>query len=370
MNRPPREPQRDRRAAAGRARLFASLGLLAGVLAGAPLSPPPAAAEFADAEVLQVLTTDQPRDKAIRRGLEYLRKSQRPDGAYGQPYATANSSLALMAHFAAGYTLEDQQYGEGLRRGVAAVLAHQDDDGYFGRHDGSNMYGHGIAALMLAEAVGMTRDDDLEEKMRRALERAVRVTINAALIRKRPGHEGGWRYQPTQEDSDLSLSGWQLMSLHAVQQVGVPVPEKIITAAVNYAKRLTTLDGKVGYASRGEDRPALRGLALLCFAIAGDLKAPEVTAVADKILADPIRWEGEYFSYRAYYDAVGMARAAPDHWQLYAARLEDVLLKHQQDDGSWDSPGPEVGRAGYVYVSSMAILALTVQRHVLPAYQR
>jgi hypothetical protein len=333
-------------------------------------SPASAGAELADQEILHVLTTDQPRDKAIRRGLEFLRKSQRSDGAFGSQYPTAVSSLAIMAHFAAGHTLEDQQYGEVLRRGIAAVLVRQDEDGYFGRQDGSNMYGHGITALMLAEAVGMTRDDELEERMRRALERAVKVIVNAALIRKRPGHEGGWRYQPTQEDSDLSLSGWQLMALHAVQQVGMPVPESVITGAVNYAKRLTTSDGKVGYAARGEDRPALRGLALLCFAVAGELQAPEVSAVVEKTLSDPIRWEGEYFFYRAYYDAVGLARAAPDVWPAYAVRLQDVLLKHQQEDGAWDSPGAEAGRAGHVYVTSMAILALTVQRHVLPAYQR
>jgi hypothetical protein len=328
------------------------------------------AAELTDQEVLQTLTTEHPRDKAIKRGLEFLRNSQSPEGFFGDKYPTAVSSLAIMAHFAAGYTLEDRQYGSNLVRSLNAVLACQDEDGYFGRHDGSNMYGHGIAAFMLAEALGMTKSDDLEEKIRRALDKAVKVTVNAALIKKQPGHEGGWRYQPNQQDSDLSLSGWQLLSLHAAQQVGIPVPEKVITAAVDYAKRLITPEGKVGYSSRGEDRPALRGLALLCLAVAKEEKGPEAKAVVNRILGDPIKWEGEYFFYRAYYDAVGLARTMPEVWKDYAPKLEGLLIQKQNQDGSWDSPGPEVSRAGPAYVTSMGVLALTVQRHLLPAYQR
>jgi len=328
------------------------------------------AADLSDAEILKILTTDPPRDKAIRRGLEFVRRAQRANGLFGDKFATANSSLAVMAHFAAGHTLEDQQHGALLRRGVSAVLAQQDEDGYFGKKDGSNMYGHGITALMLAEAIGMTRDDELEERMHRALQRAVKVTVNAARVKKPAPHAGGWRYSPTEEASDLSLSGWQLMSLHAVQQVGMPVPDEVIQAAVAYARRLTTADGKVGYQQRGDDRPALRGLALLCFVIGGEDKAAEVNAVTQRIVKDPIRWEGEYLLYRAYYDAVGLSRGAPDTWRDYAPKLESLLLERQREDGSWGAPGGEADRAGTVYTTSMAVLALAVQRHVLPAYQR
>ena len=327
-------------------------------------------ADLSDEALLKALTTDPPRDKAIRRGLEFLRKSQRPNGTFGEKFPTANTGLAVMAHFAAGHTLEDAQHGAVLRRGVSAMLARQDEDGYFGKGDSSNMYGHGIAALMLAEAIGMTRDDDLEDRLHRALQQAVRVTVNAAQVKKRPGAEGGWRYAPNAEDSDLSLSGWQLMSLHAVQQVGMPVPEKVIRDAVDYAKRLTTSEGRVGYEKRGDDRPALRGLALLCFAIGHQEHAREVTAVTRRILNDPLRWEGEYLLYRAYYDAVGLSRAAPQVWADYAPKLEKLLLDHQRDDGSWGSPSGELDRAGPVYTTTMAVLALAVQRHVLPAYQR
>ena len=329
------------------------------------------AAEWSDQDVLKILTTEQPRDRAIRRGLEFLRKLQKPDGAVGDRYPTALSSLALMAHLAAGHVLEDQEHGPWLKRALNYVLARQDESGYFGRGDGSNMYGHGIATLMLAEAMGLARDDELEDRVRQSLERAVKVTVGAAQVRKQPGHEGGWRYQPNADDSDLSLSGWQLMSLHATEQVGLTVPEGLIKAAVNYAKGLTTPDGSVGYQRLGEDKPALRGLALLCLAIGHQEKDSHLAAIVARIESDPIAWNGDRFFYRTYYDAVGLSRAAPEAWERYAPGLESVLIEHQRNDGSWGSPGGgEDENAGPVYRASMAVLALTVDRHVLPAYQR
>ena len=59
--------------------------------------------------------------------------------------------------------------------------------------------------------------------------------IEAAIHQSCRGEDvyivGGWRYTPDATDSDLSLSGWQLMSLHAAQQVGVEVPSGVIDGA-------------------------------------------------------------------------------------------------------------------------------------------
>jgi hypothetical protein len=349
--------------------------LFGGLLAAAALLAVAAVAahgaELSDQEVIQILTTEQPRDRAIRRALAYLRGQQGRDGSVGKQVRTAMTSLAVMAHLAAGVTPDDPEFGEWIHKSLQFVLAQQDENGYFGQVDGSRMYGHGITTLMLAEALGMTRDEDLEEHIRVSLERAVAVTVNAAKVRKAPGHEGGWRYQPGEDRSDLSLSGWQLMSLHATQQVGITVPEDVIKGAVAYAKRLTTADGKVGYDNQGEDHPALRGLALLSLMIGHLQDAPELQRVVARINGDPISWQGQWFFYRVYYDAVGMSRAAPEQWEAYGKLIERMLVEHQNQDGSWPvPPGCNEGDQGTVYAASMAVLALAVNRHVLPAYQR
>jgi hypothetical protein len=329
------------------------------------------AAELSDRQVVEILGSDAPRDVAIRKGLEFLRARQRADGSLADHLPSALTSLAAMAHLAAGITPEDAQHGPWLRRSLEYVLGKQDDNGYFGSRDGSRMYGHGITTLMLAEALGMCRDEELDERIRSALERAVAVTVRAAEVKKEPFFQGGWRYTPEDPASDLSLSGWQLMSLHAAQQVGIAVPEATITGAVEFAKRLTTTDGKVGYDHAGDDHPALRGLSILCFALVHQEQSGEVARIAARIQADPLQWQGAWFFYRAYYDAIGMSRGPSDQWDAYAPILEKVLIEHQNPDGSWPNPpGDDEGAQGPVYMTSMAVLALAVQRHVLPAYQR
>jgi len=334
---------------------------------GAPIF----AGEPSDQEVLKTLTTDQPRDKAVRKGLEFIRQNQKPTGAVGEKYPTALSAMAVMAHLAAGHPPADKQYGPWIRKSINYVLSKQNADGYFGEADGSRMYGHGLCTLMLAEALGMPRDDEVDENIRKALKKAVQVTINAALIKKAPEHAGGWRYTPDATDSDLSLSGWQLMGLHATQQVGIPVPESVINGAVEYTKKMVSEDGKVGYQNPNDEHPALRGLALLALVIGHQEKLPVVKKIADRIWADPIAWQGNHFYYRVYYDAVGISRALPDEWQKYLPKYEAVLLPHQKDDGSFDtSVDGEAKDAGPIYTTSMAVMALAVERHVLPAYQR
>ena len=344
---------------------------LLAVIAVVLLAVPAIAAEASDQQVIDLLAVERPRDVAVRRALTSLRSAQTPDGAVGDLYPIALSALSLLAHLAAGHTPDDLAHGAWMRRSLNYVLAQQGEDGYFGHADGSRMYGHGIVTLMLAETLGMCRDDELDERVRASLVRAAAVTITAAQVAKGELHRGGWRYLPHENTSDLSLSGWQLMSLHATEQVGIAVPPTVIAEAVAYARRLTSPDGMVGYDNPGEDHAALRGTAMLSLAIGGQGDAPEVARIADRIRGDPIAWQGPWFFYRCYYDAVGLARAAPAVWETYAPGLEAVLVDHQSADGTWPTPpGDNEGGYGSVYRTAMAVLALAVNRNVLPAYQR
>ena len=332
---------------------------------------PNASADPTDQQVLKTLATDQPRDKAVRRALEYLRHRQQGDGAVGDHFPTALTSMAIMAHFAAGHPPADKEFGPWLRKSINFVISEQNTDGYFGASDGSRMYGHGVCTLMLAEALGMPRDDDMDETIRKALKKAIRVTINAALVPKSSKHAGGWRYTPDSTDSDTSLSAWQIMGLHATQQVGIPVPENVMNNAVAYIRSMVDDEGRVAYMNYGEDHPALRGLALLVLVIGHQDKNPVLHRIADRIVSDPLSWTGDRFYYRAYYDAVGLSRAFPEEWEKYLLKYEPVLLAHQLTNGSFDSAGDnEASGAGPIYSTSMAVMALAVQRHVLPAYQR
>lgn len=319
-----------------------------------------------DEAILKTLTTITPRDTAISSGLVWLRTQVKADGSLAEgENRIALTSLGLMAHLATGITPKHREHGPFLVKGLNWVLDQQDSTGYFGKNDNSRMYGHGITTLLLSQALGMTSEPALEERLRQAVDKAILLTVAAAKVNKSEGHRGGWRYHPSSGDSDLSLSGWQFLSLHAAQNIGLSVDPKVITAATGYVQSCITKEGVVSYTPKTAESPALRGLALVCLVATGADEDPRLSKVVERIKSDPITWGCPHFFYRAYYDSVGLSRKDPESWNAYRGTLENALLPRQQADGSW--PHSE---AGPIYTTSMAVLALAVERHLLPAYQR
>src|SRR6185295_4190924 len=109
-------------------------------------------------------------DLAIKRAVGFLLTQQDKDGAIQSQYNWANrtamTALTLMAMAAVGHQpADDTPQGAAMKRGLAFVLRpeNQDVDGYFGGHDGSRMYGHGITTLMLAELLGMGADSSQDK---------------------------------------------------------------------------------------------------------------------------------------------------------------------------------------------------------------
>lgn len=311
------------------------------------------------------------RDLAMTRGLTWLRQQQQADGRMAETFPTALTALAILAHGAAGIQPDDALHGPGLRRALRFILAGQQNDGYFGRVDASRMYGHGIATLCLTQVLGMTGDEDLEERLRESLHRAVAVTVAAARIPKDAAHAGGWHYEPNATASDMSLTGWQLTSLHAARSIGMAIPDDVVQNALRYVRRLTSHDGNVGYNGADQDRPALRGMACLAFAHAGRHDDPLVDIILRRMVETDPGWSGEWWYYRAFYDASALSRIAPERWRSVGPRLVTTLTGHQNADGSFQvPPGGNEAASGPVYATAMALLVLATDRHLLPANQR
>jgi hypothetical protein len=106
---------------------------------------------------------------------------------------------------------------------LVRLAAQANGGGYLGG-EGSRMYGHSLACLALANALGATRDDDLDERLRLTLTRGIAVTVTAARVAKPADQRGGWHYEPDSGASDLSVTGWQLASLYAARRAGLPSP--------------------------------------------------------------------------------------------------------------------------------------------------
>ena len=162
------------------------------------------------------------------------------------------------------------------------------------------------------------------------------------------------------------------MSLHATQQVGIPVPENVIRGAVDYTKKMVGPDGKVGYQNPNEDHPALRGpsAAGLCHRPRGETAGGEEDRWSG---SGPTPSPGKAATSITALTTTPWASAAPlpEEWEKYLPKYEAVLLPLQKEDGSFDtSVDGEAQDGGPIYTTSMAVMALAVQRHVLPAYQR
>jgi hypothetical protein len=233
------------------------------------------------------------------------------------------------------------------------------------------MYCHGISTLMLAEVVGMTPDPALADEVRAALSRAVDLIVKAQDLPKDPNNAGGWRYQPTSRDSDISVSGWQVMALRAAKSAGCAVPSDNIDRAIDYLKQCAVKrQGGFGYQpGHGPNNPRT-GTGILALEICGEHLTPEAVAGAEYLLKHPPRWSSEYFFYEVYYCSQAMFQMGDKYFQVYYPKLATILLDHQEKDGSWLSGDGNDRSGGRNYCTAMAVLALAVEYRYLPIYQR
>jgi hypothetical protein len=323
-----------------------------------------------EAAVIRKIQERGPRDVAIEKAVAFMISQQGKDGGFGDKHRNAITGLTVMALMAAGHTPDSPQHGPAIRNALNFVLSQMRNDGYMGHSDNSRMYGHGICTLMLTEAAGMTKDDTLEKRLVEACRRAVQLILKAQAIKKAGAHNGGWRYEPASADSDLSLTGWQTMSLRSAKNIGIEVPSTAIQAAVNYIRAMSK-EGEFSY-DGGGPTPNLRGIGLLALPVCGVYNAPELAKATAQMFKDPPKWQGPWFYYRTYYAAVGMYQMGDDAWNRFYPILDDVLIKQQAQNGSWPEPpgNNELDQGGPVYATAMATLALAVHYHLLPIYQR
>lgn len=314
-------------------------------------------------------------DGSVQRAVAWLAKSQFPSGAWdAENYgpSTAATSLAIMSLMAAGHVPEEGPYGRQISKGVAWVLSEQQSNGLLvgQRRSHGPMYSHGIATLMLAEVVGMVRKDQ-SAAVQKGLEKAIKLILDAQNHPKGRQHDGGWRYQPTSGDSDLSVTAWQLLALRAAKDIGCDIPSQNIDRAIAYIKRLRVQrGGGFGYMAGHGATVTRSGTGIVALEVCGEHRTAETMAAANLILARPLTRQEHYFYYGAYYCTVGMYKVGGDEWQTARPVLYETILAMQNPSGFWKPiHGSEKG-AGNVYATSMSLLALCIEYGYLPIYQR
>lgn len=342
-------------------------------------------------------------ERSVEAGLEFLSRWQFADGhwslhelppglnganeaALGNMQSdTAATGLALLSYLGAGYTHRQEKHRAAVDKGLRWLMEHQRPDGdlYTGGASFAWLYSHGIASIVLCEAYGMTRDPQLMEPARRAIE---------FILRAQDRQLGGWRYVPG-EESDTSVTGWQLMALKSAQMAGFTVPAEAL-AGVNrwldlarsadgsrYVYHPLAADNEHQRHGRSPNLPMTAKGMLMRLYLGRPPAHPAMVEGAEYLRANLPQWSSAAGPTRdAYYWYCGtqvMFQMGGSYWTEWNKALHPLLEESQIREGalagSWDPRRPVPDRwaelSGRVYVTTMHLLMLEVYYRHLPLYQ-
>ncbi|MFN0137365.1 MAG: hypothetical protein ACKVS9_14775 [Phycisphaerae bacterium] len=319
-------------------------------------------------------------EAAVNRALAWLAKHQSADGRWdadgydagcdacaGQsrfPVDHALTGLSLLCFLGAGHThTADGPYRDNVQRGIRFLVSQQSSDGDLRR--GETIYSHGIAAIALSEAYGMTADPTLADPVRRAI---------AFIVAAQDPRTGGWRYEPG-EDGDTSVMGWQVMALKSAELAGVPIPSETYQRVGAWLKRVESPELYGAYCYRPGEPPtqAMTGEALFVremLRIGGDPR--QAAASVEFIGSFPPRWGPDASTYGWYYCTLALYHQQGEPWQRWNRVLQQTLLSRQVRDGnaagSWPVEGLWADVGGRVYQTAICTLMLETYYRYLPLF--
>jgi hypothetical protein len=330
---------------------------------------------------------------AIGNGLKWLAARQAAEGPEAGSWATdearyrtAVTSLAGLAFLANGYVPGDTAYGRVVERAMAYVKPTMAPDGYLGQGDRSGMYIHAICTLFGLSTLGMSSRVATDAELAEWCRKSVRVIEEAQKVSRLDFARGGWRYTPSTDESDVSVTSWQVLVLHAARQCGYEVDEDGLDAAMRfingaYREQEAAQGGLAGFVYRPgvsqDPEPGATGAALFVKSLIERQADRRVLKSLSCMERFPPTWGGEqyrgYFFFSSFYMTQGMFQVGDDAWKRYIIPMRRLLLEHQAGDGSWPYPPDDMRQgqlAGPAYPTAMAVLILSLEKQYLPMYQR
>jgi hypothetical protein len=337
----------------------------------------------------------QAADASTDSALQWLASQQQKDGSFptlpsGQPGITG---LATMAFLATGVIPGEGEQGESLNSAIDFILDCQKKDGLFSlvkplggelpgfQHNSSghaSHYNHAISGVLLGEVYGMC-SGSRQDRIREAVELGLTYIIEKQkLAKSHSGEHGGWRYYGRWNESDLSVTSWQIMFMRSAKNAGFDVSEENIRQATSCVKSFFDKDeGAFLYRRTDSEQFRSRGVVgsgILALALSGEHNSPMAKQAGQWLLRESFseynKGTGPYH-YGAFYSSQAMYQLGGKYWSGFYPELVDTLVKNQQADGGWDIERNLNGIAfGRCYSTSLAILALTTPEQLLPIYQR
>ncbi len=313
--------------------------------------------------------------RAVERGLAYLRRTQKTNGSwgatgYGRSYPVVMTSLAGLAFLAHGDTPFRGKYATQVKKALDFVLTNAENrikqrpkaKEALIAGAARSMYGHGFGMLFLAQAYGMCDVPVYQERIKRVLEKAIRLTARSQSTK------GGWLYTPDSNGDEGSVTVTQVQALRACRNAGIKVPKKTIDRAVRYIEKSAQPDGGIAYrvGMRGS-RPAISAAAVAVLYNAGQYESTYAKkGLAYSIKANKVDGRSGHYFYAHLYMAQAVYTAGDKYFDVYYPKMRNKLLRIQnKGDGSWQ--GDSVGT---VYGTAIACLILQLPYNTLPIMQR
>ena len=124
-----------------------------------------------------------------------------------------------------------------------------------------------------------------------------------------------------------------------------------------------------GYTVGSPPRYSTAAAGLLSLQVCGEYDTPEVRGSTNWLVNQRVNSKEEWFYYGTYYYAQGMQKREKHIADRSRQLTEDVLLKLQRADGSWQGMNGQEQVRGRIYSTALATLSLSVKHRFLPIYQ-
>ena len=337
------------------------------------------------AKCLERLGGNDASEAAVAAALRWIADHQLPDGGWNFYHRTgpvvnnrprtsdrpgtkvrarnAATAMAILPLLGAGQTHREGRYQATVQAGLDYLVHNMKPNGSLHEPEGS-LYSHGLAAIALCEAYGMTRDQELAAPAQASLD-------FVAYAQDPIG--GGWRYTP-QQPGDTSVLGWQLAALRSGQMSHLQVQAATIRGAGQFLDTVQTEDGAFyGYISprRG---PTTTAVGLLSRMHLGWSRDHPALARGVEWIANQGPSLGNHANMYHNYHATQVAwQYGGEVWEKWNPVMRDFLVETQAKDGpangSWFFTGGHGAESGgRLFHTSLAALVLEVYYRHPPIY--
>jgi hypothetical protein len=331
-------------------------------------------------------------ERAVLKGLRWLKDHQNPDGSWGDTAVgnrSAFTGFALLAFLAHGETPSSAEFGPTVLKAIKKLVEYTGPAGT--KVKGG--YRHGIVMYALSEAYAVTRIPMLESVVNKGMAKLI-AGLNP---------DGSFLYgYNTKGRSDLSVAGWNYQAMKAAFAGGCTAEglEAAIDKSINVGLKKTHCVKTGGFSysyekgKTGGAKPTMSAVGTLCLQLFGEGKsiaAKKGLAYLESPSYYWCSWKGNngnvpaWALYQWYYQTQAFFQGYSGKgggWKKWNKMFTRELLKRQKSDGRWETPAFEhnPGKKGHgegmfkgldqpVYATSLCCLMLEVYYRYLPTFK-